>query len=336
MGSNARAADGNTQHKELAIELRCEGRERDGQCSDEDKDLPFGSTHTQTNTDITGGSKTHYYKQADQLMPGGFRILPRSKIQEVILRRRSRSMNSAGAQRSHVPDQAASSSTVPSDGDGGGAGADAAGSKSAAARALFASPRLLHSSSLPAGTFAFVKSPRAGCRVRDVLLHEPDVRARRGGGLRARSGRRRQAPPAVAGAGQQRPRGRAGLQRPPPPAAAGADRARGDVVVLAGQVVLPGPPRRVRRQEQELVAAPQHLQRPRGYVAGAGRSAGDNRNVVGGLHVRHLRGPNPRTVHIFGDRVVEGGASAGAASERESSPRPINLPPRGDRGFFSL
>jgi len=33
----------------------------------------------------------------------------RSKIQEVILRRRSRSMNSAGAQRSHVPDQAASS-----------------------------------------------------------------------------------------------------------------------------------------------------------------------------------------------------------------------------------
>lgn len=28
MGSNARAADGNTQHKELAIELRCEGRER--------------------------------------------------------------------------------------------------------------------------------------------------------------------------------------------------------------------------------------------------------------------------------------------------------------------
>jgi hypothetical protein len=38
------------------IELRCEGRERDGQCSDEDKDPPFGSAHTQTNTDITAGS----------------------------------------------------------------------------------------------------------------------------------------------------------------------------------------------------------------------------------------------------------------------------------------
>jgi hypothetical protein len=38
------------------------------------------------------------------------------------------------------------------------------------------------------------------------------------------------------------------------------------------------------------------------------------------------RGPNPRTVHIFGDRVVEGGA--------ETSPRPINLPARGDDGAF--
>jgi hypothetical protein len=45
------------------------------------------------------------------------------------------------------------------------------------------------------------------------------------------------------------------------------------------------------------------------------------------------RGPNPRTVHIFGDRVVED-------DHRETSPRQIaNLPPattRGDRGFLSL
>ena len=68
MGSNARAADGNTQHKELAIELRCEGRERDGQRSDEDKDLPFGSTHTQTNTDITGGSGEERERERESLL----------------------------------------------------------------------------------------------------------------------------------------------------------------------------------------------------------------------------------------------------------------------------
>ena len=70
--------------------------------------------------------------------------------------------------------------------------------------------------------------------------------------------------PAVTAQRPARPRGRAGLQRP----AAGADRPRRDVAVPAGQVVLPGPPRRVRRQEQELVAAPPRLQRPRGHVAG--------------------------------------------------------------------
>jgi hypothetical protein len=52
MGSNARAADGNTQHKESCVARA----EKDGQCSDEDKDLPFGTAHTQTNTDITRGS----------------------------------------------------------------------------------------------------------------------------------------------------------------------------------------------------------------------------------------------------------------------------------------
>jgi len=62
--------------------------------------------------------------------------------------------SSAGAQRGHVPDQLASLSTAPCDGDGAGTGS----SKSATARALFASPRLSHSSSLPTGT-VFAKSP---------------------------------------------------------------------------------------------------------------------------------------------------------------------------------
>ena len=45
------ATDGNTRHKELAS---CEGGAGKEMGSDEDKDLPFGSAHTQTNTDITG------------------------------------------------------------------------------------------------------------------------------------------------------------------------------------------------------------------------------------------------------------------------------------------
>ena len=64
----------------------------------------------------------------------------RSKVQEMILRRRSRSMN--GAQHAGNP----SSTMAPCvDVDGGGKGARAPS---------FASPRLLHSSSLPAGSCA--------------------------------------------------------------------------------------------------------------------------------------------------------------------------------------
>jgi hypothetical protein len=44
-------------HNTRSSRSSCVARaEKDGQCSDEDKDLPFGTAHTQTNTDITGGS----------------------------------------------------------------------------------------------------------------------------------------------------------------------------------------------------------------------------------------------------------------------------------------
>ncbi|XP_066316838.1 uncharacterized protein [Miscanthus floridulus] len=260
----------------------------------------------------------------------------RSKIQEVILRRRSRSMNSAGAQRSHVPDQAASSSTVPCDGDGGGAGADAAGSKSAAARALFASPRLLHSSSLPAGTFAFVKSPARDAESETAFSMSPT---------------------SVLDAAAAFAPGPDGVGKRRRPWRARDNNGLADALDCSDH-------HQQQQQERIVLAATSSSSLVRScsldrrvefgvknksswlpLSACSGREAtspapADPREIIEPSSEDYTcvisRGPNPRTVHIFGDRVVEGGASAGAASERESSPRPINLPPRGDRGFFSL
>lgn len=258
----------------------------------------------------------------------------RSKIQEVILRRRSRSMNSAGAQRSHVPDQAASSSTVPCDGDSGGAGADAAGSKSAAARALFASPRLLHSSSLPAGTLAFAKSPARDAESEMAFSMSPtsvlDAAAAFAPGTDGVGASKRRRP--------WRARDNNGLAN----ALDCSDQQQERIVLSA-------------KSSSSLVRSCSLDRRVEFGVknksswlplrACSGREAtspapADPREIIEPSSEDYTcvisRGPNPRTVHIFGDRVVEGGAGAGASAERESSPRSINLPARGDRGFFSL
>ncbi|NP_001144195.2 uncharacterized protein LOC100277055 [Zea mays] len=258
----------------------------------------------------------------------------------MILRRRSRSMNSsAGAQRSHVPGQSARSSTSPCDGDSGGAGdgAAAASSKSATARALFASPRLLHSSSLPAGTVAFAKSPAPDAEPQTAFSMSPTSVLDAAAAF----------VPGTDGAGKRRPPWRAR-----------------DNNGLADALDCSDHHHQQQQQERIVLAATPSS-------CSLARSCSLDRRVEFGVKNRSSwlplrgreatapapadpweiepssedytcvisRGPNPRTVHIFGDRVVEGGAGAGAdaAAEREdSSPRQINLPARGDRGFFSL
>jgi hypothetical protein len=248
----------------------------------------------------------------------------RSKIQEMILRRRSRSMNSGpAAQRGHAaPDQLAMSSTAPCDGDGGGAG----GSKSATARVLFASPRLLHSSSLPTGT-VFAKGPVVLDAETDTAFSMSPTSV-----LDAASSFR--SGPDAAGGSRRRPwrdnalHGLAdaldcGDQQPP----------EGIVLAATSPSLLVRSCSLDRRVEFGVKNKSSWLP----LRASSGReatppapadpwemepSSEDYTCVIS-------RGPNPRTVHIFGDRVVEAGAA-------ESSPRPINLPARGDRGFLSL
>nr|ACG28428.1 hypothetical protein [Zea mays] len=252
----------------------------------------------------------------------------RSKIQEMILRRRSRSMNSAGAQRGHVPDQAPSSSTVPCDDDSAGAG----GSRSAGARALFASPRLLHSSSLPAGAgagvVAFARSPAAEPEPETASSLSPtsvlDAAAafvpRTGGG----AGKRRQRRPWRA---RDSNGGLADVLD------CTDDQQQQERIVLAATSSSCSLLRSCsldRRVEFGVKNKSSWLPlRGRGEPAAPapadpreiGPSSEDYTCVIS-------RGPNPRTVHIFGDRVVEGGAAP--EQETESSPRPISLPTRTD------
>ncbi|RCV40933.1 hypothetical protein SEVIR_9G093400v4 [Setaria viridis] len=250
----------------------------------------------------------------------------RSKIQEMILRRRSRSMNSgAAAQRGHASDQLASSSTVPCDGDSAGAG----GRKSATARALFASPRLLHSSSLPTGT-VFAKGPVPDAESETAFSMSPtsvlDAAASfRSGTDAAGSSRRRpwrdNALHGLADAldcGDQQPEGIVLAATSPSllVRSCSLDR-RVEFGVKNKSSWLPLRACSGREATPPAPADPWEME----------PSSEDYTCVIS-------RGPNPRTVHIFGDRVVEAGAAE--ASAAESSPRPINLPARGDRGFLSL
>lgn len=232
-------------------------------------------------------------------------------------------MNSAGAQRSHVPDQAASSSTVPCDGDSAGAAAD---SKGATARTLFTSPRLLHSSSLPAGTVAFaVKRPAPDAEPETAFSMSPTSVLDAAAAF----------VPGTGGVGKRRPwraRDNGGLAD----ALDCSDQQQQERVVLAAtSSSLVRSCSLDRRVEFGVKNKSSWLP----LRACSGREAAspapaDPREIEPSSEDYTCvisRGPNPRTVHIFGDRVVEGGAEAA-----ETSPRPINLPARGDRGFFSL
>ncbi|XP_062214614.1 uncharacterized protein LOC133915464 [Phragmites australis] len=233
----------------------------------------------------------------------------RSKIQEMILRRRSRSM-------SHVSDQLASSSTIPCDGD---SSAGAGGSKGAAARALFASPRLLHSSSLPTGS-VFAKNPVPDAESETAFSMSPtsviDAAAAFASGSDV--------------VGKRRP-WRDGLHGLADALDCTDQQQRGVLAATSRAISAQTPPslarscsldRRVEfgvknksswlplRGSGREVASPAAASEPGEMEP----SSEDYTCVIS-------RGLNPRTVHIFGDRVVEGAAA-------ESPPRPINLPAR--------
>ncbi|XP_047088628.1 uncharacterized protein LOC124700579 [Lolium rigidum] len=230
----------------------------------------------------------------------------RSKVQEMILRRRSRSMS--GAQHAGNP------STAPCVEDGGKAHAPS-----------FASPRLLHSASLPAGAgspmrdsvaMAYSLSPTSVLVASAAFLV---AGADRGGGSGSSGSSKRRpwcdgcaGPHGLADAldcahdGQERRRsilaGRVKAQAPALARSCSLDR-RVEFGVKNKSSWLPL--RTGSRTEQEEAApAPEETEME--------PSSEDYTCVIS-------RGPNPRTVHIFGDRVVEG-------DHRESSAWHINLP----------
>ncbi|CAN6309362.1 unnamed protein product [Urochloa humidicola] len=263
----------------------------------------------------------------------------RSKIQEMILRRRSKSMNSgAGAQRGHVPDHLESSSTVPC-ADGDSAGAGAAGSKSATTRALFASPRLLHSASLPAGT-VFAKSPGPPDTEPETAFSTSptsvlDAAASFGSGADAAG---------ASGSSKRRPWRDSALHGLADALDCG-DQPERIVLAATSPSVLARSCSLDRRVEfgvkNKSSWLPLRAGSGRGEAAAAAASlpAGDPWEMEPSSEDYTCvisRGPNPRTVHIFGDRVVEADAADAGGAEAETSPRPINLPARGDRGFLSL
>ncbi|KAK3146110.1 hypothetical protein QOZ80_3BG0261750 [Eleusine coracana subsp. coracana] len=249
----------------------------------------------------------------------------RSKVQEMILKRRSKSMNGASAQqRSQASDQhqLACPSTIP---------CDNAGCKSAAAaRALFASPpRLSHSSSLPTGTIsgetpettaaAFSMSPTSVLDAASSFASgSSDVVA--GGGNKRRPWReglhgladaldcndqRQEASPSLVRSCSLDRRVEFGVKNKSSwlPLCGGSGRESvAAATTTAAAAAEPG-------ETADVVMEP---------------SSEDYTCVI-------CRGPNPRTVHIYGDRVVEGAAA-------ETSPRPINLPAaaRGEGAFLSL
>ncbi|OEL34744.1 hypothetical protein BAE44_0004237 [Dichanthelium oligosanthes] len=239
--------------------------------------------------------------------------------------------SSAGAQRSHVPDQLASSSTAPCDGDSGGAGADAGGSKSATARALFASPRLLHSSSLPTGT-VFAKSPARDAESETAFSMSPTSVLDAAASFRSGSD-------AVGNNSKRRPWRDNGLHGLADALDCGDQQQERVVLAATSPSLLARSCSLDRRVEfgvkNKSSWLPLRASSSREATPPAPADPWEMEPSSEDYTCVISRGPNPRTVHIFGDRVVEAGA-ADAIGTAESSPRPINLPARGDRGFLSL
>ncbi|KAG8062568.1 hypothetical protein GUJ93_ZPchr0003g17301 [Zizania palustris] len=245
-------------------------------------------------------------------------------------------MNSGGAPQSQLPSKHASSSTVPCDGSGGGGGGGGGGGKSATTCALFASPRLLHSASLPSGSYAKSGSgpepPEAPCSMSPTSVLDA--------------------------AAAFAPSPDAGSKRRPWCDVGAVTHGLADALDCTDddqkRSVLAAASRGVKLQAQQPLVRSCSLDRRvefgvknkslwlplcggRGEAAPA-EAPGEIEPSSEDYTCVISRGPNPRTVHIFGDRVVEGsgGEELPGASDLESSPRPINLPARGARGFLSL
>jgi hypothetical protein len=226
----------------------------------------------------------------------------RSKVQEMILRRRSRSMHGASAQRGHAPaDQLASPSTVPCGNAGSGGGKSA----------LFASPRLSHSSSLPAGS-VFGKGPAEPSEAAAFSISPTSVLDAAAPFADVAGGSRRPWREGLHGLADALECGRDEQPQPSLVRSCSLDR-RVEFGVKDKSSWLP-----LSGGGREVVAASP-------AAAASLEPGGETTEVVMEPSSEDYtcvicRGPNPRTVHIFGDRVVEDGA--------ESSPRPINPPAR--------
>ncbi|KAM3260222.1 hypothetical protein ACQJBY_051470 [Aegilops geniculata] len=218
----------------------------------------------------------------------------RSKVQEMILRRKSRSMNGTGAGcAQHV---GGNLSAAPCDGGGGKGGAVRAPS--------FAVPRLLHSSSLPAGGRAAVVigSPARDPEAMSAYAMSPtsvlDASAAFGPAVDAGGSKRRPWCDGCAG-----PHGLADVLDC-------AHEAQRRKSVLRGAVRAQAPAlmrsssldRRVEFGVKNKSSwLPLRAARAATGAEEDGPSSEDYTCVIS-------RGPNPRTVHIFGDRVVDSSA----------------------------
>ncbi|KAF7060889.1 hypothetical protein CFC21_067636 [Triticum aestivum] len=217
----------------------------------------------------------------------------RSKVQEMILRRRSRSMNGAACAQ-----HAGNSSTAPCD-----AGGKAAATVAFAARApLFAAPRLLHSSSLPAGDRAAVitGSPARDSETTAAYAMSPtsvlDASAAFGSTVDAGGGKRRPWCDGCAG-----PHGLADVLD-----CAHEAQRRKSVLRSTVRAQAPALVRSCsldRRVEFGVKNKSSWLPL-RAARAGAAEESEDGPSSEDYTCVIS-RGPNPRTVHIFGDRVVD-------------------------------
>jgi hypothetical protein len=208
-------------------------------------------------------------------------------------------MNGASAQRSQVSDHP---STIPCD-NSGNAPSGAGGGEGATARALFVAPELSHSSSLPARS-VFGRSPAPDAEQSEAASSMSptsvlDAAASFASGPDVIDGKRRPWSEGLRGLAD----------------ALDCADVRQPSLVRSHFFLRP-----LRGGGRELATSPASVASSEPEETEVMEPSSEDYTCV----ICH--GPNPRTVHIFGDRVVEGGA--------ETSPRPINLPARGDDGAF--
>lgn len=203
--------------------------------------------------------------------------------------------NSGGAQQSHFPSQHASSSTIPCDGSGGGGGGKSS--------ALFDSPRLLHSSSLPSGNCT-AKNPMSDSETPYSMSPTSVLDAAAAAAAFASSpdaGNKRR-PWCVGCAG---PHGLADALD------CTDDHQKRSVLAAASRAVKAQAPLirscSIDRRVEFGVKNKSSWLPLRGGREAAAAAPGEMETSSEDYTCVISCGPNPRTVHIFGDRVVEGG-----------------------------